>query len=51
MDVLRQPVTKLVQQVNPDFFKQESLTAGQQAAAKTGMAAMAAPGGTEGGGE
>jgi NADH-quinone oxidoreductase subunit M len=47
MDVLREPVVKLVQQVNPDFYKQEALEAGQRAAAKAGMAAMAAPGGAE----
>jgi len=54
MEVLQKPVEKLVTQVNPDFFRGQSLTAGQQAAAKSGMAAMAAPGGaegTQGGGE
>jgi NADH-quinone oxidoreductase subunit M len=44
MDVLRQPVIKLVRQVNPDFYKQEALEAGQRAAAKAGMAAMGLPG-------
>ena len=48
MDILQKPVEKLVTQVNPGFYKSESLTAGQQAAAKSGMAAMAAPGGPEG---
>ena len=41
--VLDKPVEKLVMQVNPGFYKQDSLTAAQQAAARTGMAAMAAP--------
>jgi NADH-quinone oxidoreductase subunit M len=44
MDVLRQPVVKLVQQVNPEFYRQEALEAGQRAAAKAGMAAMGLPG-------
>jgi len=48
MDILQKPVEKLVTQVNPDFYKPQSLTAGQQAAAKAGMAAMPAPGGAEG---
>ncbi len=54
MDVLRQPVQKLVTQVNPDFYKQDALAVAQQSAAKSGMAAMAAPGGgagTQSGGE
>jgi NADH-quinone oxidoreductase subunit M len=53
MDVLNKPVQKLVTQVNPDFYKQESLASAQQAAAKVGMAAMPAPGeaATQGGGE
>jgi len=48
MDVLRQPVIKLVQQVNPRFYEDEAqaqaLAAVQRAAAKSGMAAMALPG-------
>jgi NADH-quinone oxidoreductase subunit M len=44
MDVLRQPVIKLVQQVNPGFYQQEALEAGQRAAAKAGMAARSLPG-------
>jgi len=40
MNILREPVKKLVQQVNPDFYKGEALEAGQRAAAKAGMAAM-----------
>jgi len=48
MDVLRQPVIKLVQQVNPDFYKQEALADGQRAAAKAGMAAMSVPGAVAG---
>jgi NADH-quinone oxidoreductase subunit M len=48
MDILQKPVERLVTQVNPDFYKAQSLTAGQQAAARSGMAAMAAPGGAEG---
>jgi len=41
--ILEKPVEKLVMQVNPGFYKLDSLTAAQQAAARTGMAAMAAP--------
>jgi len=47
MDVLRQPVIRLVEQVNPAFFRQEALEAGQRAAAKAGMAAMSLPGGAQ----
>jgi NADH-quinone oxidoreductase subunit M len=43
MDVLKQPVIKLVQQVNPAFFAQEALEASQRDAARIGMAGMAAP--------
>jgi len=49
MDVLREPVIKLVQQVNPGFYAQEArdkaMAEVQRNAAKAGMAAMAAPGG------
>ena len=43
MAILKEPVIKLVQQVNPDFFKQEALEGVQREAAKVGMAAMQAP--------
>ena len=52
MDVLREPVAKLVRQIHPDFYNQPQLAADQVQAAKIGMAAMAAPGqaaGEEGG--
>jgi NADH-quinone oxidoreductase subunit M len=41
--ILDKPVEKLVMQVNPNFYKQQPLTAAQREAAKAGMAAMAAP--------
>jgi len=48
MDVLRQPVIKLVQQVNPGFYEAEArmqaMADGQKAAARAGMAAMSLPG-------
>ena len=37
-------MNKLVQQVNPEFYTQEALAAGQRAAARAGMAAMNLPG-------
>ena len=43
MAILKEPVVKLVQQVNPDFYKQEALEGIQREAAKVGMAAMQAP--------
>jgi NADH-quinone oxidoreductase subunit M len=43
MAILKEPVTKLVMQVNPDFYKQEALEAGQRKAAALGMAGMKAP--------
>jgi NADH-quinone oxidoreductase subunit M len=48
MDVLRAPVVKLVQQVNPGFYeaeaKMQAMADGQKAAAQVGMAAMSLPG-------
>jgi NADH-quinone oxidoreductase subunit M len=48
MDVLRAPVVKLVQQVNPGFYeaeaKMQAMADGQKAAAQAGMAAMSLPG-------
>jgi NADH-quinone oxidoreductase subunit M len=44
MNVLKAPVEKLVQQVNPDYYKGASLAEVHSAAAKVGMAAMPAPG-------
>jgi NADH-quinone oxidoreductase subunit M len=44
MAVLQAPVKKLVQQVNPDFYAQESLAEGQRVAAQFGAKAMNAPG-------
>jgi NADH-quinone oxidoreductase subunit M len=48
MDVLRAPVVKLVQQVNPAFYEAEdrmqAMADGQKAAAQAGMAAMSLPG-------
>ena len=46
MAVLQAPVKKLVQQVNPDFYTQESLAEGQRVAAQIGAKAMNAPGQT-----
>jgi len=46
MAVLQAPVKKLVQQVNPDFYTQESLAEGQRVAAQVGAKAMNAPGQT-----
>jgi len=51
LEVLDAPVHKLVTQVNPDFYRQEALTAAQRMAAKAGMAAMAAPAEAEAHGE
>jgi len=44
MAVLQAPVKKLVQQVNPDFYTQESLAEGQRVAAQIGAKAMNTPG-------
>jgi len=46
MAVLQAPVKKLVQQVNPDFYTQESLAEGQRVAARIGAKAMNAAGQT-----
>ena len=43
MAILKQPVAKLVEQVNPDFFKQQALESTQREAAQVGMAGMRAP--------
>jgi len=43
MAILKEPVIKLVNQVNPEFYKQEALEGVQREAAKVGMAAMQAP--------
>ncbi len=43
MDVMDAPVRKLVMQVNPDFYKAESLAAQQAEAARVGMHGMEAP--------
>ena len=42
MDIMDKPVAKLVQQVQPDFYKAEALTALQVEAAKVGMRGMEA---------
>jgi NADH-quinone oxidoreductase subunit M len=44
MDVLDKPVAKLVAQIDPQFYKAESLKQVQEQAARVGMAAMQ-PGG------
>ncbi len=42
MDIMDKPVAKLVQQVQPDFYKAETLAAKQAEAAKVGMRGMEA---------
>ncbi len=42
MDIMDKPVAKLVQQVQPDFYKAETLAAKQAEAAKVGMHGMEA---------
>ncbi len=42
MDIMDKPVAKLVQQVQPDFYKAEALAAKQAEAAKVGMRGMEA---------
>ena len=42
MDIMDKPVAKLVQQVQPDFYKAEALTTKQAEAAKVGMRGMEA---------